>query len=117
MARRTSEVELCFDSMTDLITNLAGGLILVVMILLALTREAPRALDLRPAGTAGKPAADEKPTRELVDRLNNLHADLARVNDAVGADERLLKELDEKAAALIERTKAAGAGATPPETK
>ena len=52
MGSRKTEVELCFDSMTDLITNLAGGLILVVLLLMGMTQAAPRS-----------PQADRPPGR------------------------------------------------------
>ena len=94
MARRSSEVELCFDSMTDLITNLAGGLILVVMLLIGLTREAPKTLENRPAAGTGKQNDSEKSTRALGERLNNLQVDTARVNIDITSDEQLLRTVD-----------------------
>ncbi len=107
MARRNSEVELCFDSMTDLITNLAGGLILVVMLLLGLTREAPKTLETRP-GSVGKQTTGEKPTNELVRRLNHLQVDTIRVDAEISADEQLLRELDRKATELLDSIKKSG---------
>lgn len=101
MARR-SEVELCFDSMSDLITNLAGGLILVVMLLLAVTRESPKTIDNVPAGGSSKGEAD-KSTRVLTERLLQLRLETERLNEEIDADESLIKELDQKAAALIKR--------------
>jgi len=70
MARRASELEICFDGMTDLVTNPAGGLILVAVVLLGQIREAPRTPDPRPVGAADKSAADQRPVRPLTEWLN-----------------------------------------------
>lgn len=106
MARR-SEVELCFDSMTDLITNLAGGLILVVMLLLGLTREAPKTLESDPNSATGKKTAGEKSTRELFKRLTALELETARVNSEITADEFMLTELNAKADELLKKVNSA----------
>lgn len=99
-----------FDNMTELITNLAasllklkaGGLILIVMLLLAVTREAVKPLDTAPAGGSSKGEAD-KSTRVLAERLIQLRFETERMNEEIDADESLIKELDQKAAALIKR--------------
>ena len=118
MARRNSEVELCFDSMTDLITNLAGGLILIVMLLLAITREAPKPLEPRP-GSAGKQTSGEKSTLELSKRIFNLKIDTDRVDNEIIVDKQQLDELEKRAEELLKNTKAAdsGAAASPPNKK
>jgi hypothetical protein len=112
MARRNSEVELCFDSMTDLITNLAGGLILVVLLLLGVSREASRLSDDRPTGTAGNKKEGEKSIRPLSQRLNDVRADTERVDADINADMQLLQELNRKAEKLLERSKT-NSGQTP----
>jgi hypothetical protein len=106
MARK-SDVELCFDSMSDLITNLAGGLILVVMLLLAITREAPKTIVVDPNMAAGKKTAGEKSARELFQRLTAIELETARVDAELAADESLLKELDKKADDLLKKVAAA----------
>ena len=117
MGRRNSEVELCFDSMTDLITNLAGGLILIVMLLLALTREAPKTIKANSVGKSGKNDG-EKPTRPLFEKLNILQADTARMNEGISSDAAQLKSLEKDVEKLIERIRATGkASSTPPEKK
>jgi hypothetical protein len=105
MGRRNTEVELCFDSMSDLITNLAGGLILVVMLLLCVTREAPKASDFGPGGS-WKRSAGEKSSRELFNRLSLLQIEAARLDDGIAADERSLRDLEKKAAELLKKTQA-----------
>ena len=103
--RRRSEMELCFDSMSDLITNLAGGLILVVLLLMGLTREAPRMADLRPSPGQADPKQGSQSPRKLVERLNNLRADLAQVNADIDDYEQDLDELDRKAADILKQSK------------
>jgi hypothetical protein len=110
MGRRNSEVELCFDSMSDLITNLAGGLILVVMLLLCVTREAPKAADPEFGGN-GKRTAGEKPSRELFNRLNLLQIEATRLEDGIATDGRTLRELEKKANELLTKAKVDGKGA------
>ena len=107
MARRNSEVELCLDSMTDLITNLAGGLILVVMLLLGLTREAPKTLDTK-SSSVGKESTGEKSTAELVRKLQQLKNETDVVNLEIEADEARLTELNGRADELMKKVKAAG---------
>ncbi len=103
--RRRSEIELCFDSMSDLITNLAGGLILVVLLLMGLTREAPEHAGPRPGQKSAAPGSQSP--RKLVERLNNLRADLDRVNADIDTSKKELDELDKKATEVLERTKTA----------
>jgi hypothetical protein len=102
---RKSEVELCFDSMTDLITNLAGGLILVVLLLLGMTQAAPRTLQPRPGPDQGSPKDGERDIRPLVVRLALLQADLDAVNEAIDADAKQLKKLEADAAKLLDKDK------------
>lgn len=106
MARRNSEVELCFDSMSDLITNLAGGLILVVMLLLGVTREAPKELAIDPDAATGKKTAGDKSTRELFRRLTALELETANVDAEIASDEAMLAELNAKADELLKKVQA-----------
>src|SRR3954451_23027291 len=99
--RRSSEVELCFDSMTDLITNLAGGLILLVLLLLGLTREAPA-----PAAAAPEPAAEgkkgsEKSAVPLLEQVNQLRAASERVDKDVSLLQERMRELRKDAHELL----------------
>lgn len=111
MARR-SEVELCFDSMSDLITNLAGGLILVVMLLLAVTRESPRTVELDANAATGKAVVGEKSASELSQRLKVLEIETARVDADISEDVQLLKVLDKKAEELLKKVESGKKGAT-----
>jgi hypothetical protein len=97
--RRVSEVELCFDSMTDLITNLAGGLVLVVLLLVGLTREAPPAPT--PTPSPGKPREGEKSPAVLYKRVLLLHAAIKQAEGDIARDRAEVKQLDQRVAALL----------------
>jgi hypothetical protein len=93
MARRTSHIELSFDSMTDLITNLSGGLILIVLLVAGLTREA----------TA--PSQGKSPT-PVCEQINQLRFDVQTIDQRMsGTEQRLdaweqdIQELCDQAAA------------------
>lgn len=109
MGQRRTDVELCFDSMTDLITNLAGGLILIVLLLLAITRIAPRPA-ASPGVEAAAPHAGERPVRPLLTRLDRLQDDLDEVNGAVANDGSRLKALEQQVAELLK-------GSAPPKAE
>src|SRR4051794_24932225 len=89
--RRMSQIELNFDSMTDLITNLAGGLILLVLLLLGVTREA-----VSQSKPAPPPAPAEEEPQEAGDR--SAKALRQRINDLqieLKSIESSLQRLDE----------------------
>lgn len=106
--RRSGEVELCFDSMTDLITNLAGGLILLVLLLLGVTREAKS----QPADAAGgeKAKAGPRPIRSLEERaavltlaLKQADRDLAQLEARLPRLRREVEDLMDKVSSLAPR--------------
>lgn len=113
--RRNSDVELCFDSMTDLITNLAGGLMLVVLLLMGLTREAPKAAEPRAHG-ADAPRA-ERSHHPLVERLDTLKPEIDSVNTSLVEAEQNLERLEKVVAAMQTEAKAAPPPAGGPEKK
>lgn len=78
-ARRSSELDLCFDSMTDLITNLAGGLILIVLLVLGLTQPAP------PPGSVS--------VRQLYDQANEIQLEAEHLNQQLRQSEQQLDVL------------------------
>lgn len=103
--RRNSEVELCFDSMTDLITNLAGGLVLIVLLLLGITRDAPPPVPEKP-----KPVAkvgtktEEKSIRPLQDRLNQLRIELDAANKDMQVMDNKIPELRREVDELLKQS-------------
>lgn len=90
--RRSSEVVLCFDSMTDLITNLAGGLLLIVLLLLGITRPALSQTPPRPAAKDQRGDGD-KSVAPLRERVNLLQREIGEVD-------KRLKQLNQNLPAL-----------------
>lgn len=110
MRRRRSDLELCFDSMTDLITNLAGGLVLVVLLLMGVTREARPVAASRPDDQPESPAA--RSIRPLDARFVELRGAAEEVSADVDRYNRELDRLSREAAALL-----AQADPQPPDKK
>ncbi len=97
--RRNTGFELCFDSMTDLITNLAGGLILLVLLLLGVTREIRSA----PADPDERNGADPKSLAPLRTRINLLRSEIAAVEQNLKNLEAKLPQLRRQVQELIDR--------------
>jgi hypothetical protein len=94
-ARRDQGVALNFDSLTDTITNLAGALILVVMLVLGMTRQTP------PAATpGGPPAAPEvkkpKPLAPLLEEIQGLNLRIQQVDAEIHQLEQGLPALRDR---------------------
>ena len=104
MARRTSEIELCFDSMTDLITNLAGGLVLLVLLLMGMTTEGGGKADVAasPPPAAG---AGQKSIKPLEQQAQVLKAEIALMDKNIANLESRLPALQAEIEALLKRTK------------
>jgi hypothetical protein len=108
--RRVSQVDLCFDSMTDLITNLAGGLVLVVLLLLGLTQETRKVEAKAEFAAPKKTAAGGKSLRPLETQAVALRAEIARIEqDIKMLEETRLPELEKEVAELVRRAQKAGA--------
>jgi hypothetical protein len=99
MARRNTQVELCFDSMTDLICNLAGGLILIVLLLLGLPGGSP---STAPASEAEEVKVEGPQSMEpLLRQINEIRAEIRGVDKELESMERDWIKLKEKVAAKI----------------
>jgi hypothetical protein len=94
-ARRSTEVELCFESMTDLITNLAGGLVLLVLLLMGLTRETTSIPTVNGNGTSMHP---------LLQRINLLHSSGQDMEKKIQALEERNKEMQREIKGLLGKT-------------
>jgi hypothetical protein len=101
--RRTSEVELCFDSMTDLITNLAGGLLLLVLLLMGLTRESSAQAPQAVPQEKGPKDAAEKSVRPLLDRINRLKGEIRRADEQIRELDQRLPQLKEQVEDLLKK--------------
>ncbi len=98
MAKRNpSTIELCFDSMTDLITNLAGGLVLVALLVLGMTHEAKEAYH-----AAQFSAAEKKKEGGGVKSLVPLERQGQILNNEIAAVEKNLATLDARLPKLQE---------------
>lgn len=100
--RRNAEVKLCFDSMTDLITNLAGGLLLLVLLLLGVTGDASSQTRPPPgaADQTGKAAAEKSP-RPLEERVRRLDQAVQQVEEQIKTLEGQLPALRQEVEALL----------------
>ena len=105
--RRNSEVELCFDSMTDLITNLAGGLILLVLLLMGVTRDAAKKQEPKPKELTGAELQKEveKSSRPLQDRMAQVQIEIASADREVNAFEKRLPQLQQEIDELVKKAK------------
>jgi hypothetical protein len=90
--RRDSDVELSFDSMTDLVTNLAGGLILVVLLLMGMTRNA-------------QPVVEDKSVRQLYELANELRAEIQAVDQHLRRSEEEVDMIRREVEALLQSAK------------
>ena len=84
--RRRSELELCFDSMSDLITNLAGGLVLIALLVLGVTQPSrpPPGQSIRPLYTlANDIELEARRSSVQLQRTEQLLADLASETEAL----------------------------------
>lgn len=104
--RRSSQIELCFDSMTDLITNLAGGLVLVVLLLLGMTQET-RKVDVQAQfAAAKKKEGGGKSLRPLELQAVSLRAEIARIEKEMKTlEDDKLPQLEQDVADLLKRAK------------
>lgn len=102
--RRASQLELCFDSMTDLITNLAGGLVLVVLLLLGMTQES-KSVEQQAEFAAPKKKSEggAKSIQPLEFRSQALRAEIAAVEKNMSTLEAKLPKLQQDVEDLLER--------------
>lgn len=86
--RRRNELELNFDSLTDLITNLAGGFILLVLLLMGVTRPAQSqnkgAAESAPTPAPAAPESGDRAATPLRLRLNALRTQVQSVDQEIG---------------------------------
>lgn len=102
--RRASQLELCFDSMTDLITNLAGGLVLVVLLLLGMTQESKKVEQQAEFAAAKKKSeGGAKSIQPLEIRSQALRAEIAAVEKNMSTLEAKLPKLQQDVEDLLER--------------
>jgi hypothetical protein len=111
MARRRREntVSLNFDSLTDTITNLAGALILVVVLVLGMSRDAP--VDPRPPPEPTQEG--EKLMGPLVVRLERARSQMRKLEADVGTLESGIEDLRRKLSQSSRQVEKPPPGGTP----
>jgi len=104
MARRSNELELNFDGLTDSITNLVGALIILVVLLVAITRPAS---DNRPSPgeTRASDVTDsqgEKTAEEMLRQVQTLRQQIQSADREIAAMERRLREAQTRSQSLFD---------------
>jgi predicted ATP-grasp superfamily ATP-dependent carboligase len=92
--RRQTTLELNFDSLTDTITNLCGGLILIVVLVVTISHP-------KKSGTPNLPPPDNKLGAEsaidkLLDRIQTMSVDAQQVQQQIQGVEARLPEIEEQ---------------------
>lgn len=108
--RRTSQLELCFDSMTDLITNLAGGLVLVVLLLLGMTQETKKVESEVEFATMVKKKGigSGKSIHPLETQSQVLRAEILALEKNIASMEAKLPKLQQEVEELLVRSRKTG---------
>lgn len=104
--KRDSELDLNFDGLTDTVTNLVGNLLLIVVLLIGITRDAVYSPPTpTPAATAGE--SDEDETNRLLRQAELLRALIDGAGRQMGELQRELPELRKQVEGLLDKPKAA----------
>jgi len=102
--RRSGKTELSFDGLTDSVTNLVGALILLVVLIIGVTREA---VSQQQPPERNKPAvpknAGEKSIRPLQDRVNQLNAQINGVDNNIQVLKNELRQLGDEVDELLQK--------------
>jgi len=93
--RRHDKIELSFDGLTDVVTNLAGALILLVVLVLSVTRLAQAPGGAPPATSPGK-----KPIAPVIEEIYHLEQEIAAVHQQILQIEESLPELRKRVQTL-----------------
>jgi len=94
MRGRASALRFNFDSLTDVVTNLSGTLILIVVLVLGLTREMKPSPPPAPLPTDSRQAG--KPIAPLLKQVEQLNREVRAVEEDIRQLELLLPELQQK---------------------
>jgi TolA-binding protein len=89
--RRVSGLDLNFDSLTDVVTNLVGGLILLIIMVIGATQPAAIGLTYLPP-PENKPGGDRSMDR-LLEEIRSSQQTLEQVNQDIRRVEARLPEL------------------------
>lgn len=101
--QRSGNVELNFDGLTDSVTNLVGALILLVVLIIGITREAVSQPALRRNSRPGDAPVRQKSIRPLQNRVNLLRAQINGVDRNIDSLKRELKQLSDEIDRLMKK--------------
>lgn len=107
--RRRTELDLNFDSLTDLVTNLAGGFILLVLLLMGVTRPASSQNQPPPPPSPKENSggdAEQKSMAPLLARVNQIKAQVKGVDQEIDKLKADLPALKNEVEALIRKAEA-----------
>lgn len=104
--KRNSELQLNFDGLTDSVTNLVGDLILLVVLLIGVTKEAVRAPAESLSIETGENKKAPKSIVPLLDRINLLQSELQQVHREVAQLEGRLPDLRAEVEQLLRQAAA-----------
>jgi len=88
-------IELNFDGLTDAVTNLAGSLVLLVVLIFAISREQPLRPDQQPERFEHQ-GYGEKTVKALLARINDLKAQIKREEEQISRLESAIESLEEE---------------------
>jgi hypothetical protein len=87
-SRRESGIDVNFDSLTDVVTNLVGGLILLIIVVIGATT--PRISGVRTLPPPDNKAGAEHPIDQLLDRIRAMQDEVQLIEqDIVQVEDEL----------------------------
>lgn len=104
MARRnrSNALELNFDGLADSVTNLVGALILLVVMIIGVSKDAITQAETPPSVQSGKEGSD-KPTLPLKQRIALLEAEVSHMDASIGQLHGRLEPLKQEVEELLEK--------------
>jgi hypothetical protein len=119
MARRRGSggIELNFDGLADSVTNLVGALILLVLLIIGVTREAvSQTTETPPRSQGGNENADgEVPLTPLANRAESLRSQLRSAERDIAEIDGNLEQLTQEVDELLQRVESVQPPASEPE--
>jgi len=104
---RTQHVAVSFDGLTDAVTNLTGAIILLVVLVLGVTTEAPP----QPReGAASAEGAADRTVESLLERAQAARLAIRGIEDGIRRREQELPELERRLESLRRKAERGGAG-------
>jgi hypothetical protein len=93
-ARRGEELELTFDSLTDVITNLVGGLIMLIVLVVGATQAKSGGVPYLPS--ADNKVGGEQPMDQLLNKIHAMSEEVQQLEKALADSEARLPKIAEE---------------------